>query len=267
MQIIALHIIIVSRKGIVIMDINQRLLSNLSAKDREFIMRIYAEGLEKYEKRICALDFVDKEYVFDAGCGFGQWSMALAKYNKKVEAIELLPERVAFCQKIFMQSGIKNIFVQQGTIEKLPYKDSVFDIIWCYSVSYMTNWRISFRELLRVLKNDGRLYVCTNDVGWYYHMIIDEPNKTSDYNPRENAIKAFINEWRYNQGENFIGERVMRIKDVQQELQNHSCKILSLCGEGRTIFDDSYADKINPFFRETYFGENGVYEFVCSKRY
>lgn len=264
MQVVMLYII-VSRKGIV-MDINQNLLSNLSIRDREFLMRIYAEGLEKYEKRIRAINFVDKQHVLDAGCGFGQWSMALAKYNRKIEAIELVPERVTFCQKLFMQNGIENISIQEGTIEKLPYEDSVFDIIWCYSVSYMTNWKISIRELLRTLKGGGKLYVCTNDVGWYYNMMINEPNKTVDYNPRENAIKAFINEWRYNNaGENFIGERVMRSRDVQRELQNYNVQILSWCGEGKSILNDSYVDKISPFFCETYFDEIGVYEFIVTR--
>ena len=248
------------------MNMSFDMLETLSLKDKEFVQRIYSNGLQKYEDRILGIDFIGADYVLDAGCGFGQWSMALAKYNKKVEAIELLPERVAFCQKLFMQNEIEHIYVQQGTIEKLPYEDSMFDIIWCYSVLYMTNWKTSLCELLRVLKNGGKLYVCTNDVGWYYHMIINEPNKTFDYNPRENAIKAFINEWRYNEGkENFIGERVTRSKDVQRELQKHYVKILSLCGEGRSIFNDSYTDKISPFFSETYFDEIGVYEFVCAK--
>lgn len=249
------------------MEMTADLSEMLQIKDKEFVERIYSSDLQKYEDRVLALDFVNADYVLDAGCGFGQWSMALAKYNKKIEAIELLPERVAFCQKLFMQNAAENISIQQGTIEKLPYQDSIFDAIWCYSVLYMTNWKTSLRELLRVLKIGGKLYVCTNDVGWYYHMIINEPNKTLDYNPRENAIKAFINEWRYNEaGENFIGERVMRSRDVQHELENYNVQILSLCGEGRSILNDSYADRIIPFFCETYYDEIGVYEFVLSKK-
>lgn len=251
------------------MEIAVDLLETLQIKDREFVKRIYSDNLRKYEDRILALDFINADCVLDAGCGFGQWSMALAKYNKQVVAIELMPERIAFCKNFFAKNFLKNIDVQQGSIEKLPYEDSIFDIVWCYSVLYMTNWKTSLKELLRVLKVGGSLYVCTNDVGWYYNMIINEPNKTIDYNPRENAIQAFINEYRYKIAkENFTGERITRMKDIEQELNHLQVKIISLCGEGKSILNTSsilIECPPPPFFRDLYFDEIGVYEFVVAR--
>lgn len=253
-------------KGIA-MYISNKLLANLSVKDKEFLARIYADGIEKYEYRIQAIDFVGKQNVLDAGCGFGQWSIALAKYNRQIESIEIAQERVDFCKQLFIDQKIHNISVQQGSIEKLPYKDNQFELVFCYGVMLMTNWRDSLKEFFRVLAPNGILYVCTNDIGWYYHMIIDEPNKTIGYDPRTNAIQAFINEWRYaNNGEScFIGERVMRAESVKKELENYNCKLLQLMGEGQCIINQSFKDKIKPFFKDTYHSCRGVYEFIARK--
>lgn len=265
MQVVMLYIV-VSRKGIA-MDINQNLLSNLSIRDREFLMRIYAEGLEKYEKRIRAINFVDKQHVLDAGCGFGQWSMALAKYNKNVKSIEIAKERVDFCQELFAEQQFDNISIQQGSIETLPYNDNIFECVFCYGVMILTNWKESLKECLRVLSHGGMLYICTNDVGWYYNMIINEPNKTIDYNPRENAIQAFINEWRYMNAHDshFNGERIMRAEDVEKELKKYDCAIVSLAGEGKSILNPDFKNVPLSFFQDMYYSCRGVYELIIKK--
>jgi len=45
----------------------------------------------------------------------------------------------------------------QGTIENLPFSDSVFDVVYCFSVLQYINEEMAMREFCRVLKPGGKL--------------------------------------------------------------------------------------------------------------
>lgn len=70
--------------------------ARIGHNDRLFLQRIYADGLDKYTDRLQAIGFAEHEHVLDAGCGYGQWSLALAGMNQAVSACDISPLRVNF---------------------------------------------------------------------------------------------------------------------------------------------------------------------------
>ncbi|MDG1326163.1 MAG: hypothetical protein P8P49_10370 [Opitutales bacterium] len=68
--------------------------------DKNFIKRIYSNGINRYSSRISMINFTGGEKVLDAGCGFGQWSVALAEQNNQVESIDPCNLRIETLRKI-----------------------------------------------------------------------------------------------------------------------------------------------------------------------
>lgn len=109
----------------------------------------------------------------DAGCGGGPASLFMSKYGahrvdsldvsqKNVETTRLNAERFGF---------MNNIVPYNGTIERLPYDDESFDVVWCYGVVHHTAHPDKcLAELSRVLKIGGTLIMFlygTGGILWY----------------------------------------------------------------------------------------------------
>ena len=73
----------------------------LSQRDSLFFNRIYAGGLQKYIDRLEAIGFSGQgANVLDAGCGFGQWSLAMSSLIGYVVGIDVSAVRVEAVKKI-----------------------------------------------------------------------------------------------------------------------------------------------------------------------
>ena len=163
----------------------------LGDNDTLFLDRVFAGGIGPYESRLKSLGFIGKAHVLDAGCGFGQWSLALSALNKQISACDISPLRIDFLREIISEANISNIAPLCSGIDKLPYSDNSFDVVFCYGVIFLTPWRKSLAELARVLKKNGVLYVNANGLGWYLFLLQEEHNKAKDYDPKSLAAKAF----------------------------------------------------------------------------
>lgn len=242
-------------------------------KDKEFFCRVFANGILQYEHRILNLGLQGKyTRVLDAGAGFGQWSMALSLHNAFVDCIEYQENRVKVLQSLIAIHHLRNVNVLQGSIESLPreWKESngVFDFVFCYGVIFLTNWKESLEQLLDVTRQGGIIYICANDVGWYYHLIVNMPNLTLGYDPRSHGIQAFINEYLYEIcKKNFLGDRVLRLEKLKQEIKKYDCSLLAESGEGGILYKNGVYQATNHkgFFAKEYCGQRGVYEIILRK--
>lgn len=240
----------------------------LSNNAFQFLNRVYNDGLHKYFTRLSAYGFNDFDCVLDAGCGFGQWTLALSGLNKKVYAVDASPERVRFVQDLTKKIGIQNVTVSVGKIDDLVFPDTVFDAVFCNIAIFYTPWKDTVKEFYRVLKPKGKLYVNANGFGWYKNLWYNEPNKAEDYDPKLVAAKVLLNTWRYNHG--FDPEPGMDILIEPQEFESFLCSIgftnIQRDSEG-CLKDGTYSGVvIPPFFKGEYLGDLGVYEIIAYKK-
>lgn len=240
--------------------------SEIGYNDRLFLQRIYGEGLSKYVDRLKAIGFTRKDKVLDAGCGYGQWSLALAKLNNTVESCDISPLRVRFLETLANRLGILNLTTKVSGIEVMPYPDNHFDAIFSYSVIFLTPWRQALRELARVLKPSGRLYVNANALGWYMYLWQEEPNKADDYDPKAIASRCLSDTLTYDRkgiyepGMNLIIEP----EGIKQVLERLGFKHVEISHEGGLHLDQSVPAP-KPFFKGEYNDLVGIYEVVASK--
>lgn len=237
---------------------------NLSQRDLEFLERIYNKGLFPYTHRLKQYGFERFEKVLDAGCGFGQWSLSLAQRNTEIHSCDADHKRVEFLHKIASENKITNIHARQAFIDNLPYDSESFDAVFCYGVIFLTPWKKSLSELVRVLKPGGKLYVNANGLGWYKHLWYTNHNKTDDYDPQLIAANAWRDTYNYNNGLDveFPSNLIIEPNQLINEAENLGLSNLEWDGEGLL----NNPDNINTFFQKQYYGDTGVYEIIGTKK-
>lgn len=101
---------------------------------------------------------VDK--ILDAGCGYGIYSLILAKKGYKVESLDLEKERIKEFMRLKKQNPKldKKIKLVEGNLTNLPYENETFDVILCSDViEHIKNDIDAVSELVRVLRKGGKL--------------------------------------------------------------------------------------------------------------
>ena len=199
-------------------EIPDRLLQRLGANDAGFLQRVYSTGLDKYKERLARVGFVGKERILDAGCGFGQWTFAMAQTSKHVVGIDVDSERLSVSTQLASINNFKNVEFRRASLEEIPDFEETFDAVFCYSVVYLTDYHTVFRNLFRILKKGGYLYICTNGPGWYLYNIIEGPNPSMDFRPRWYGIQTFWNTLIHKRGgfSPSAGARIMTPKGTKR---------------------------------------------------
>lgn len=240
--------------------------ARLGPRDAGFLRRVYAGGLQRYRDRLAAIGFNELGRVLDAGCGFGQWTVALAESCASVEGIDVSAARIEAAR--IVGGNRPNIAFSIGRLTELPYPDVSFDGVFCYSVIYYTDVERSVAEIARVLKPGGRVYLCSNGLGWYLHNIVNAPYAEKDFNPRAYGLRTLIESVRYRmfrippttQGSILTGRRWVR-----GLLNRHGLTPIADGAEG-TLHLETSAPKPKSFFAPRYFGMEGALEWVAVKR-
>ena len=100
--------------------------------------------------------------MLDIGCGGGATLRRLLKRSKnaKVYGIDISEESVAKAKKVNAKVLDKQVFVCQGSAEKLPYEDEMFDLVTAVETVYFwPNLLNCLQEVRRVLKPGGRFAI------------------------------------------------------------------------------------------------------------
>lgn len=247
--------------------IGEELVRRLGDNDRRFLRRVYETPAAVYEARVSAVGFAGRTCVLDAGCGFGQWTLALARVNDRVEAVDASPDRLGVLERMAAAAGLGNIRTQRGRIESLPFEDEAFDAVFCYGVIFCADWKSALAEFGRVLGPAGRLYVTGCGLGWYLHLWKNRPNAADDHDPRETAALSFRNTLEYARSGRppKHGHVIIEREEMELEMRRHGLTIVDSGYEG-TISLNADAPPPQPFFRGEYEGHPGGYEIVADKR-
>ena len=95
--------------------------------------------------------------VLDAGCGTGQWAIALAERGARVTAIDLSPEMIRLAREHARERG-RDIEWRTGDVTRLTDPLAVFDAIHArVLLQFVPDVPATLRELRRVLRPGGRL--------------------------------------------------------------------------------------------------------------
>jgi SAM-dependent methyltransferase len=104
-------------------------------------------------ERVCATSNNFNPNILDVGCGTGANLKMLAAYGP-AEGVDISPQAVEFCRERGLDS------VKLGAIEHLPYESNSFDLVTALDViEHLDDDVAGLREMLRVLRPDGRLLV------------------------------------------------------------------------------------------------------------
>lgn len=104
----------------------------------------------------------NKESVLDIGAGTGVMSEFAYKCNDSLKYIAVDPaEGMLKYASIFIE-------VHVGAAEALPFEDNSFDaILMGESLHHFKDPKIAFKEVVRVLKKDGKLFIYDFDVSTF----------------------------------------------------------------------------------------------------
>ena len=248
-------------------EIPDRLLQRLSANDVGFLQRVYSDGLDKYRERLARIGFVGVERILDAGCGFGQWTFAMAQTSKHVIGVDVDSERLSVCAQLASINDFNNVEFHRVSLEEIPDFEETFDAVFCYSVVYLTDYHKVFRNFSRSLKKGGTLYICTNGPGWYLYNIIEGPNPSIDFHPRRYGIQTFWNTLiRKRSGFSAsAGARIMTPRGIKRALDKSGFEVVALGAEGTLGFGDGQNRPPAPNYNATYMGLVNVFEVIARK--
>ena len=108
------------------------------------------------------VDVQDGWTMLDVGCGGGFTIRRLLKRSKeaKVYGIDISEESVTKAKKVNADVLGKQVFVTQGSAEKLPYEDETFDLVTAVETVYFwPNLPNCLQEVRRVLKPGSKFAI------------------------------------------------------------------------------------------------------------
>ena len=236
----------------------------LSYNDQSFINRVFHDGLDQYVDRLRAISFEGHGRVVDAGCGYGQWSLALACLNYEVFSCDISEIRISFLKELSGAVNFPNLSFLQSKLNPLPYEDCSFDAVFCYGVVFLTPWRETLAEFRRVLKPGGVLYVNANGIGWYTFLWETEHNKTPDYDPRSLVSSVFLDTLKYDRTGVFEDGMsvIIEPETLQAELISSGFRVIDANCEGGVQLNAS-SEAPKPLMKGFHKGLAAVHEVIA----
>ena len=143
----------------------------LNPFQREFCRLEYYRPLDFYVRRCQAVGLAGLGTVVDAGCGMGQWSIALSLLNRSVQAVDVDSVRLLTANRVAAALGRDNVAFMNGSLHALPLADDEADALICYSVIMFADLDLALREIRRVLRPGGRFLVMVDLWRWHWSRV------------------------------------------------------------------------------------------------
>jgi SAM-dependent methyltransferase len=250
------------RKAALAVQLNARFESPF---EHDFFDRVFNTPHSVYRRRLECIGMAGKKRVLDAGCGFGQWSIALAESNQHTVSLEISQFRCNVLDQLSRQLGITTISTLAGDMDHAPFADGFFDAVYCYSSVYFGDWSRKVGELVRVLRPGGSLYISTNAVGWYLYNLVRRHNDSGDFSTRLMALDTIAHNITTRSMKRGPSSRqsVIQPRSLCSALEQAGAIVLQIAQDGRA--GDLGSDIPCQFFAPKQFGLTSVYEILATK--
>lgn len=93
--------------------------------------------------------------ALELGCGTGLFLELTAPSGASIDGVDLSIELLSQAQRRFPRGG--NVHLLCGNVERLPYPDGSFDVVYGSSVLHHLNLAPALQEVHRVVKPGGRI--------------------------------------------------------------------------------------------------------------
>jgi ubiquinone/menaquinone biosynthesis C-methylase UbiE len=105
--------------------------------------------------------------ALDAGAGTGVCSLALAERAHVVIGVDISGGSLKVAQRLASESRCRNAAFSQGNLQRLPFNDETFDLVYSWGVvDHTVNPQQTMDELVRVLRPGGHLIVAVYLKTW-----------------------------------------------------------------------------------------------------
>ncbi len=148
-------------------------------EDKCYYLQFHEHTLDYFRSRATFLGASGRR-ALDAGCGVGQWSIALREHFAEVRAFDFNEEAVCIGRKIFDGVRDEKLSIEQASVEQIPYPNETYDFVICYGVIFSVNIEKALSEIHRVLVPGGAAYLSVNGDGWYEYLVEDRLKSEQD---------------------------------------------------------------------------------------
>ena len=128
-------------------------------------LETYGDLLDKSNKQSHLAAILDRNIkhsssILEVGCGTGQLSLFLKRYNRIIFGIDLSIPSLKLAENFRLRNDISNVFFSKMNIFNLQFKDEVFDYVISNGVLHHTyNTEIAFKNILKPLKKNGYVII------------------------------------------------------------------------------------------------------------
>jgi 2-polyprenyl-3-methyl-5-hydroxy-6-metoxy-1,4-benzoquinol methylase len=120
---------------------------------------VFCHPMAFYRERVNMAGCEHLGKVFDAGHGFGQWSIALSEANSEVLGIDAQTSRVRASQLLLQLYSRPNVEFKEGSVYEWEPKPGYYDLVWCWGTIQYVRRPPLLRLSNRALRMGGTLFL------------------------------------------------------------------------------------------------------------
>jgi len=103
-------------------------------------------------------------HILDLGCGFGRFSIGAAQLGFDIVGVDITPRAIEAAIRRAKKLNLSNAHFILGDMTHLPFKDRIFDYVFCprFSINAIATFsqrKKAVEEMLRVVKNGGTVFI------------------------------------------------------------------------------------------------------------
>ena len=141
--------------------------------------------IEHLHRYALAKEFVQGKNVLDIACGEGYGSNLLAETAEMVKGVDIDESTITKAKNKY---GRKNLSFVTGSVEKIPFDASSFDVVTSFeTLEHISAHDTMLTEIKRVLRPGGVLLISTPDKKTYS----DKPRYSNPFHKKELSEQEF----------------------------------------------------------------------------